>query len=350
MYTNIETHLAIESIKNLILTHAKMLPNNFPTSLIFETLTIVMNNYIFSFADSYWLQLSGTAMGTPVACSYATISFGHHENTEILREFQPNLLYYRHYIDDILGIWIPSPNNNTKTWDRFKSKLNSWGSLKWTIEEPSNRTHFLDLNIHLDNSSITTETYQKPINLYLYIPPLSTHPHSCLKGLLHGELKRYWIQNNPSKFQEILCMFIQRLINRGHTLEQLTPILTQAAATLDNKAIHTNCPPNADRNTLYIHWQHHPGSLQRRNIRRIYETTLQPYLPYEKMQIAISRPKNLRDILTCTAFDNAENITVQGFTKTTDSHTTNWQIITVTATKYQSHSCYNNAQNLYITR
>jgi len=75
-------------------------------------------------------------MGTPVACSYATISFGHHESMEILREFQPSLLYYKHYIDDILGIWILSKDNNTKTWDRFKSKLSSWGSLKWTIEEP----------------------------------------------------------------------------------------------------------------------------------------------------------------------------------------------------------------------
>jgi hypothetical protein len=75
---------------------------------------------------------------------------------------------------------------------------------------------------------------------------------------------------------------------------------------LDNKAIHPNFPPNANQNTLYIHWQHHPVGLQQTNIRRIYETTLQLYLPYEKMQIAISRPKNLRDILTRTAFHNAE--------------------------------------------
>jgi hypothetical protein len=76
------------------------------------------------------------------------------------------------------------------------------------------------------------------MNLYLYIPPLSAHPQSSLKGLLYGELGRYWIQNNPSKFQEILCKFIQRLINRGHTLEQLTPILTHAAVTLDNKVFN----------------------------------------------------------------------------------------------------------------
>jgi hypothetical protein len=97
------------------------------------------------------------------------ISFGPHKNTEM--EFHPNLLYYRRYIDDILGIWIPSIDNNTRTWERFKSKLNSWGPLKWIIEEPSNNMHFQDLNIQLENSSITTETYQKPMNLYLYTPP-----------------------------------------------------------------------------------------------------------------------------------------------------------------------------------
>ena len=66
-----------------------------------------MNNNIFSFADTFWWQRTGAAMGTPVACTYAMLSFGHHENVEILPTFQPNLIYYRRYIDDILGIWVP---------------------------------------------------------------------------------------------------------------------------------------------------------------------------------------------------------------------------------------------------
>jgi hypothetical protein len=208
------------------------------------------------------------------------ISFGPHKNTEM--EFHPNLLYYRRYIDDILGIWIPSIDNNTRTWERFKSKLNSWGPLKWIIEEPSHNMHFLDLNIQLENSSITTETYQKPMNLYLYIPPLSAHPYSCFKGLIYGELWRYWIQNNPVKFQEILLNFIQRLIGRGHTLEKLTPILIQAAANLDNRAMHPDPPMDDNQNTLYIHWHHRPGGLQRSDIRKIYEANLQPHLPMKE--------------------------------------------------------------------
>jgi len=118
-----------------------------------------MENNVFSFADTFWLQLSGTAMGTPTACAYAMLSYGHHENTEILEEFQPNLLYYKRYIDDIFGIWLPPKTQKINTWNRFKEKLNSWGSLEWIIQEPSNRTQFLDLNIHIQDSSILTETY-----------------------------------------------------------------------------------------------------------------------------------------------------------------------------------------------
>ena len=108
------------------------------------------------------------------------ISFAPHKNTEILGEFHPNLLYYRRYIDDILGIWIPSIDNNTRTWERFKSKLNSWGPLKWIIEEPSHNMHFLDLNIQLENSSITTETYQKTHELVpLHPSPPSQRIHTA---------------------------------------------------------------------------------------------------------------------------------------------------------------------------
>jgi hypothetical protein len=161
-----------------------------------------MGNNIFRFGDSYWLQLSGTAVGTPVACAYATVSFGQHENTELLPRFSANLLYLKRYIDDIFGIWLPAANDSNNTWEDFKGTLNAWGSLRWedfkgtlnawgslrwVIEEPSSSTIFLDLKIQIENSRIRFTTFQKPMNLYLYISPSYAHPPSCLKGNVRAE-------------------------------------------------------------------------------------------------------------------------------------------------------------------
>jgi hypothetical protein len=93
-----------------------------------------MNNIIFSFSNNFWHQLSGTAMGTPAACAYATITFGQFENSIILPRFNGNLLYYKRYIDNIFGIWLPSANKNAEIWQHFTTELNNWGQLKWKIE------------------------------------------------------------------------------------------------------------------------------------------------------------------------------------------------------------------------
>jgi hypothetical protein len=99
------------------------------------------------------------------------------------------LLYYNCYIEDILEIWVPSPNTNRNTWEYFKEKSNNWGTLKRVTKAPSTRVQFLDLDIKLENSAISIETYQKSMNLYLFILPLSAHPPSCFKGLICGELR-----------------------------------------------------------------------------------------------------------------------------------------------------------------
>jgi hypothetical protein len=101
-----------------------------------------MNNNIFTFGDSYWIQLSGTAMGTPVACAYATVSFGYFENKEILTKFELNLLYYRWYIDDIFGIWLPPSQNEESIWTAFTNTLNDWSSFQWITEKTSKSQPF----------------------------------------------------------------------------------------------------------------------------------------------------------------------------------------------------------------
>jgi hypothetical protein len=163
-----------------------------------------------------------------------------------IRKYRPssrikkNLFFYRRYIDDIFGVWIPPKTNKLKTWNNFNTLLNNWGNLRWEVEAPSTTAHFLDLNVTLNGSTIITSTHQKPLNLYLYLPTRSAHPSSCLKGLIKGELNRYWIQNQTLDYQELVAKFITHLANQGYNIEHLTSIIQQAAASLDTRHQHTH--------------------------------------------------------------------------------------------------------------
>jgi len=291
MYTNIDTSLGLATLRDFLTYNNVHLPPDFPTDFFISIMEVVMKNNILSFMDTYWLQLSGTAMGTPVACSYATITYSHHENTKILTVFQANLLYYRRYIDDIFGVWLPPDTNRTETWNNFKRQLNNGGTLEWVIEEPFKETNFLDLTLSLQNSKIHTRTYQKAMNLYLYISASSAHPQSCLKGLISGEMHRYWLQNNTKDFKAILSKFIQRLTERDHQLENLIPLFNQAATKLSTEIAIPSLPnintQNND-NTLYLHWKYNPKGIQRNTIHRLYNELLKPHLDFTEMVIAMS--------------------------------------------------------------
>jgi len=266
MYTNIETETGIATIKDLLKEEADRISPQFPSDLFINILEIMMRNNVFTFGDTYWLQMSGTAMGTPAACE--TISFRHYKNKHILMTFSNNLIYYKRYINDVFGIWLPPAENKQSTWNAFKSALNGWGKLQWVIEEPSSQKVFLDLDINLKNSKIFTKTFQKGMNLYLYKPPTSAHPPSCLKGLITGEMRQYWLQNNNNDFQNILSKFIERLIDSGHKLVDLIPIFQQASYTLSKTKQSNNNSENSntDSNTLYIHWSYHPMGIKKRTI------------------------------------------------------------------------------------
>ena len=61
-----------------------------------------MGNNFSQFGDTYWIQLTGTAICTPHAPAYATLYFGIHELT-FLPELTPSLSLYHHYNDDIFS-------------------------------------------------------------------------------------------------------------------------------------------------------------------------------------------------------------------------------------------------------
>jgi hypothetical protein len=110
MYTNIPTKFALTVIRRYIKHNLHKFPD-LPFEAVMMGLEIIMKNCYFRFGDTLWKQIKGSSMGMPPTLPYATIFYGCHEE-RFLRDpqFQPMLLFYKRYIDDVKGIWwIPDP-------------------------------------------------------------------------------------------------------------------------------------------------------------------------------------------------------------------------------------------------
>jgi hypothetical protein len=84
-------------------------------------------------------------------------------------------------------------------------------------------------------------------------------------------------------------------------------------ASLTNNNIHDIPAKDTDNNTPFIPWVHHPKGLNGNDIQRCYKKTLEPHLNYDRMIVAISRPKNLKDVLTRATLPLPNGSKVQQF-------------------------------------
>jgi hypothetical protein len=103
MYTNICTGPAIEHISHYLRMECEKTFHHYDADALIEAIHIVFENNIVAFGDTYWKQISGTGMGISPAPPWATIYFGLFE-TGLLNWWATNLMFYRQFIDDVIGI------------------------------------------------------------------------------------------------------------------------------------------------------------------------------------------------------------------------------------------------------
>jgi hypothetical protein len=176
---------------------------------------------VSKFGDTHRKQLSGTAMGTPLACVDATLSFSIHE-LAMPATLLACLAIYKCYIDDGIGIWI----GTNALWRDFQLWINSFGSLFWTFTYLSHQIDYINGTLHLNTSmSIQTTLFEKPLNIYLYLPPHSAHPPGILTGLIYSMIRRvYHLTSDPINCQTFLRKFYTHLRYCGYPKNTLLPL------------------------------------------------------------------------------------------------------------------------------
>ena len=74
----------------------------------------------------------------------------------------------------------------------LQATMNSFGSLEWEFTALSKTINFMDVHLSITPTGIKSTLYEKPMNLYLYLPPLSAHTPGVLRGLIIGMTKQIY--------------------------------------------------------------------------------------------------------------------------------------------------------------
>ena len=309
MYNNIDTDHAIQVLTWWLddLNSRGRLPLFFPLDAVREAMVLVMRNNIFEFGDICFLQLLGTAMGTSAAVMWATLYYAYHEVHTILPKYGDCLPYFKRFIDDIFGVWT----GTAQQWSDFCTDIDNFGQLRWDIktQKLSSSVDFLDLTLTIEGSRIISKTFQKRMNLYLYIPPASAHTAGCIKGTIFGLVRRYYAHNTYQKdFVYFVRLLYRRLLHRGWQRELIRPMILDAC-----NIVQRNNPSNTptvqpetgaqdEDNLLFLHLTYHPDDISRKRLRELYEKHLgdifRRELNIDRPIIAYSRPKNIGDYVT----------------------------------------------------
>jgi hypothetical protein len=330
MYTNIQPDVAINAIQQCMEAYPNTVPKNVQQKLLIKLLEIIMRRNVFSFDNTSWLQEIRTAMGTPCACSYATLSYALH----ILATFTDFIMILKCFIDDMFGIWIGGEGGE---WKQCKHALEGFGKLKWICSDLSDTVVLLDLYLTITSDGhVETKTYIKPKNLHLYIPATSAHPPGCFKGTLYGNVQRYWNQNSNIKdYQTLVQAFAKHLEARGQKIDNVTQTLLEVAIHTDEKNEKNNKNKQktltTDTKKLFIHWEYHPNDIDQTMNCQIYKETLEGHDGFDAIPVCYSRllfpPKNLRDELCSTVLNQPESEKMSQILTNPEMKTTNTPLV-----------------------
>ena len=319
MYTNIDTPHALEKITTFLATYNHPQVN---VPALIQALRIIMTHNLFKFGDTFWVQLTGTAMGAPPAPSYATLYYNLHEQDII--PTHSSLFYYGRYIDDGFGIWIPNPNREIDdiNWNRFLENT-PYGKLRWEATERTKVIEFLDLTITIKDTSIDTTLFEKALNLYLYLPPHSCHSPSMTRGIITGMIIRIFrLTSDQTKIQPYIQQFYDRLLARGFSSLTIRPLFENTINYLLNQnteLVTVTSTQQRDTNCFYLHVKYHPKLVRASIFQKEFERQIiqppgespvthlrnhrQAYLPPHSLTVAYHRPLNLGNLLSCRKMD-----------------------------------------------
>ena len=178
LYTNCDMHQSAKSALDKFRTNPSLLPDNITIDAIHTLLHFSLDNSYFEYDNTFYKQVTGGPMGSPLTVALAEIRVTDIENLAI-SSFSSPPKHYKHFVDDGFGHFTDRTHA-----DKFLQHINSLTEdLQYTIEYPSDdgSIPFLDVLIHPDRS---TSIYRKPTHTNLYTHYSSSSPASTKNSII----------------------------------------------------------------------------------------------------------------------------------------------------------------------
>ncbi|XP_064461905.1 uncharacterized protein LOC135372141 [Ornithodoros turicata] len=142
LYTNISHEDGIIAVETAFSRYAGHSPID-PLTLS-KLVNLILKNNNFEFDSQHYLQISGTAMGTKMAPTYANIFMGTLEE-KFLEGRERKQALYKRYLDDIFMIWPHSERDLIE----FINDLNQFHpTIKFTHTYSTATVNFLDVQVN----------------------------------------------------------------------------------------------------------------------------------------------------------------------------------------------------------
>jgi len=213
LYTNIP-HSDIErSLRHFLgSSHNRDTP---ALDAILEVTNHVLGNNYFNFGDKTYKQISGTAMGTPMAPTVANVFMGWHESNLLSKSPVPvDASCWKRYIDDVFLLWT----NTREELDDFVSFINSvHPSIKFTVTVSTSQVPFLDLEIKFRDRYLISDLHTKETDAHNFVHFRSCHPRHCIKNVpLSQYLRIRRICSLEEDFQFNAAKMTSHFVRRGY--------------------------------------------------------------------------------------------------------------------------------------
>ena len=183
---------------------------------ITEMLSLTTKESIILFDMTFYTQVDGVAMGSPLGPSLANAFLCHHETkwlNDCPEKFKP--VFYKRYVDDIF-VLFKRPEHVKPFVDYMNSKHKN---INFSFEtEKDCQMPFLDVNVFRENGKFVTNVYRKETFTGVYTNFSSFIPLEHKFGLVYTLLHRcFCFVSDMSKFHFEIEKLKEILLSNGYS-------------------------------------------------------------------------------------------------------------------------------------